>query len=163
MPAGLPHAVLAVRAAGAVSRGDPGVRRLFRLGGDQGNALLGDFGSDAVSLLRGFEDSVFSGTHVALVNVEARVPLGWPERGAGSWPLFLRSLHATAFGDFGNAWTASSSLADWKRGLGVELAADVVAGFGLPLTWSVGAAWGHDGAGRAPDERRVYVRVGRSF
>jgi surface antigen Omp85-like protein len=163
LPLGLRHGVVAVRAAGAVSRGDTGTRRLFLLGGDNGNLSLGRFGNDTISLLRGFDDDVFAGTHVALLNVEARVPLGWPERGWGTWPGFLRAVHATAFADIGNAWTSGAQWDDRKTSLGGELAADVVVGFGLPLTWSVGAAWGHDGAGQLPDQRRVYLRVGRSF
>jgi hypothetical protein len=163
LPLGIRHGVFAARAAGAVSRGDAGTRRLLLLGGDNGNLALGRFGDDTISLLRGFDDDVFAGTHVALVNLEARVPLGWPERGWGTWPAFLRAVHGTAFADIGNAWTSGAAWSDRKTSLGAELAADVVVGFGLPLTWSVGAAWGHDGAGQVPDQRRVYVRLGGSF
>ena len=163
LPLGIRHAVFAARAAGAVSRGDAGTRRLFLLGGDNGNLALGRFGDDTINLLRGFDDDVFAGTHVALVNLEARVPLGWPERGWGTWPAFLRAVHGTAFADIGNAWTSGAAWSDRKTSLGAELAADVVVGFGLPLTWSVGAAWGHDGAGQVPDQQRFYVRLGSSF
>ena len=163
LPLGVRHGVFAVRVAGAVSRGDPGTRRLLLLGGDNGDPSLGRFGNDTISLLRGFDDEVFAGTHVALINLEARVPLAWPERGWGTWPAFLRGLHATAFADIGNAWTSGATWSDRKTSLGAELATDVVVGFGLPLTWSVGAAWGHDGAGRLPDQRRLYVRLGSSF
>ncbi len=163
LPLGIRHGVFAVRAAGARSRGDAGTRRLFLLGGDSGNLALGRFGNDTINLLRGFDDDVFAGTHVALVNMEARVPLGWPERGWGTWPAFLRAVHATGFADIGNAWTSGAAWSDRKTSLGAELAADVVVGFGLPLTWSVGAAWGHDGAGQVPDQRRIYVRLGGSF
>ena len=152
-----------MRVAGALSAGDVGVRRAFRLGGNSGDEAIGTFGSQTISLLRGFSSGVFTGTHVALVNAEARLPLGWPQRGWGTWPLFLRSLHATGFVDAGNAWTRDASWADVKTSVGAELSTDVVAGFGLPLTWTVGVAWGHDGAGLLPDDRRVYARVGRAF
>ena len=155
--------VAALRFAGAASSGDRDIRRAFRLGGSDGNAALGVFGSDAISLLRGFGDDVVSGTHVMLMNAELRVPIVWPQRGIGTWPIFLRSLHATLFTDIGNAWTDSARWADRKTGVGAELAANVIAGFALPLTWSVGVAWGHDGAGVLPDGREVYVRLGRSF
>ena len=65
------------------SSGDPGLRREFRLGGSDGNAALGVFGSDAISLLRGFEDDVVSGTRVTVMNAELRVPVVWPQRGVG--------------------------------------------------------------------------------
>ncbi len=157
------QSVVALRLAGAMSSGDRDVRRIFRLGGADGNQALGVFGSDAISLLRGFEDDVVSGTRVMLMNAELRVPLVWPQRGLGTWPIFLRSLHTTVFTDVGNAWTGSSRWADRKTGVGVELSANVIAGFGLPLTWTVGAAWGHDGAGVLRNGREVYVRLGRSF
>jgi hypothetical protein len=157
------QSVVAIRLAGAGSSGDVGARRVFRLGGSDGNAALGVFGSDAISLLRGFEDDVVSGTRVMLMNAELRVPIVWPQRGIGTWPIFLRSVHATLFTDIGNAWTESARWHDRKTGVGAELSANVVAGFGLPLTWSVGVAWGHDGAGLLPDGREAYVRLGRSF
>ena len=75
LPLGLPHAVLAARAALAASTGGDDVQRRFRLGGSDGNPSAGAFGSDAISLLRGFQDDVFVGDRVALVNIEARMPL----------------------------------------------------------------------------------------
>ncbi len=162
-PIGIRQGVLAARLAAGWSSGDVGIRRVFRMGGNNGDAAIGSFGNQTISLLRGFDSGVFAGTHVALANLEARLPLAWPQRGWGTWPLFLKSLHATAFADAGNAWSAGGSWSEVKTSVGAELSTDVVAGFGLPLTWTVGAAWGHDGAGLLPDQHRVYVRVGRAF
>ena len=163
LPMGIPHGVFAVRGAVAASRGDAGVQRLFRLGGSDGDPSAGVFGSDAIGLLRGFQDRIFAGDRVALVNLEARVPLWSVERGRGTWPLFLRTVHATAFTDVGHAWSGRGDWRDRKVGYGLEVSADVVAGFGLPLTWTAGMAWGTDGARRVTDAREVYVRIGRSF
>jgi hypothetical protein len=163
LPLGLPHAVLALRGAVAASRGDAGIQRRFRLGGADGDPVAGVFGSDAIALLRGFQDDVFVGDRVAVMNLEARVPLWSVQRGWGTWPLFVRAIHATAFADLAHAWTGQVRWADRKVGVGAELSADVVAGFGLPLTWTAGIGWGRDGAGLVPDTREVYVRVGRSF
>jgi len=163
LPLGFSRAVLALRAAGGISSGDPGVRRLFRLGGNDGDPSPGTFGDDAVSLLRGFQNGEFAGTHVALANLEARIPLGWPQRGWGTWPIFFRNVHATVFADVGNAWRGSANWADAKIGSGGELSTDVVVFYGVPLTWTAGVAWGHDGAGVVPDQRSIYFRVGRSF
>jgi WD40-like Beta Propeller Repeat len=163
LPLGFPHGVAAIRGAVAAASGDAGIRRAFRLGGVDDNAALGAFGSDAVSLLRGFQQHVFPGRRVALVNAEARVPIAWPQRGLGTWPIFLRALHATAFADVGHAWTTEPRWSDRKVGYGAELSADIVAGFGLPLTCSVGAAWGRDGASVVAPQREIYFRMGRSF
>jgi hypothetical protein len=157
------HAVFAARLAAAGSTGDRAVRRRFQLGGTDGNPVAGAFGNDAVSLLRGFQDDVFVAERVALVNLEARVPLASVQRGWGTWPVFLRTVHAAAFADIGHAWTASARWGDRKIGYGAEISTDVVLGYGLPLTLTGGIAWGEDGAGLVRNAREVYFRVGRSF
>jgi hypothetical protein len=157
------HAVLAVRGAVGRSQGDAPVARPFFVGGIDENRALGAFGSDAIGLLRGFPDTAFAGRHATVVNVEARVPLAWPQRGIGTWPIFLKALHAAAFLDAGHAWDRSFDWRDRKTGVGVELSADVVAGYGLPLTWTAGVAWGRDGADLVPAQRAFYLRVGGSF
>jgi hypothetical protein len=103
------------------------------------------------------------GTNVALVNAEYRVPLAYVERGPGTWPIFLRAVHATAFVDAGHAWTGRFRGGDIKTSWGAEVGADLVAGFALPFTLSAGIGWGRDGAGALPDNREVYVRLGRGF
>jgi hypothetical protein len=75
----------------------------------------------------------------------------------------VRAIHATGFLDAGHAWTGRGDWGDRKTGYGAEVSADVIAGFGLPLTWSAGIGWGRDGAGIVADARAVYFRVGRSF
>jgi hypothetical protein len=164
VPLGPAHAVLALRATAARSLGDRGVRRVLRLGGSDADVSVLSFDEDASSLLRGFDSGRFAGTHVALVNAEYRVPLARIERGYGTWPLFVRTLHATGFFDAGDTWTAGSTrVSDWKRSWGAEVAADVVAGFTLPLTLTAGVAWGRDGEGMAAPTSRTYVRLGHGF
>ena len=72
-------------------------------------------------------------------------------------------LHVAPFVDAGDAWTRSASLSDVKLSWGAELSSDVVAGYVLPLTLTAGVGWGHDGAGRYPDSRQTYVRLGYGF
>lgn len=157
------HAVLAIRVAGATSSGQREVRRRFRLGGTDSNASTGAFGNEAVSLLRGFQNDVFVGDRVALANLEARLPIVSVQRGWGTWPVFLRTLHGAAFVDIGHAWSSSPRWGDRKIGYGAEVSADAVFGYGLPLTLTGGVAWGRDGARLVADTREVYFRVGRSF
>lgn len=157
------HAVLAARVAGAAASGEREVRRRFRLGGTDSNAVTGAFGNDAVSLLRGFQNDVFVGDRVALANLEARIPIVSVQRGWGTWPVFLRTLHGAAFVDIGHAWSSPPRWGDRKIGYGAEVSADAVFGFGLPLTLTGGLAWGQDGARLVADTRELYFRVGRSF
>jgi hypothetical protein len=158
------HAIAAVRVTGAGTEGDAPVRRILRLGGTGADPAVISFDEDASSLLRGFSTGQFAGTRLALVNADYRVPLVRVERGYGTWPLFLRTIHATGFFDTGAAWTDEApALSAWARSWGGEISADVVAGFMLPLTFTAGIARGEDGSGRVPASTAYYVRLGHGF
>jgi hypothetical protein len=163
LPAFAPHHVVAVRLAGGASTGDPTVGRTFLLGGSSSNDSIVDFGTAAFSLLRGFGQNTFAGSHVALVNAEYRWPLARPQRGIGTWPIFLHSIHAAAFADAGHAWTRTFRAGAIKTSAGAEISTDIVAGYFARLTVSAGAAWGRDGSGVVRDQVTGYVRVGRAF
>jgi len=157
------HHVLAVRLAAGSSNGDQAVGRTFLLGGSSPGDSVIDFGSSAFSLLRGFGSHAFAGTHVALTNLEYRWPLARPQRGVGTWPIFLHSVHGAVFADAGETWTGAFRADAIKTSVGIQLSADVVAGYFLPLTATVGAAWGRDPGGVVTGGVSAYVRVGRAF
>jgi surface antigen Omp85-like protein/WD40 repeat protein len=163
LPALGPHHVIALRAVGATTTGDPSFSRTFLMGGSARDTGLIDFGSAPTTLMRGFPSDTFGGRHAALLNVEYRVPLARPQRGLGTWPLFLRTIHAAAFTDAGHVWTTGFRASDLKSSFGVELSVDAVAGFFLPVTATVGAAWGHDGSGNVPDRTALYIQLGHAF
>lgn len=158
-----PHHVIAVRAAGGVSSGDPTVGRTFLLGGAGPDLSVTDFGNDAISLLRGFAADSFAGSHVAVINADYRWPLARPQRGHGTWPLFLHTLHAAAFVDAGNTWMGSFDAESIKTSIGAEFSGNLIVGFYFPLTATAGVAWGHDGSGVVRDGAIGYFRVGISF
>jgi hypothetical protein len=157
------HHVLALRLAGGLSTGDRTVGRTFHLGGGQANASTLDFGRDAISLLRGFGSDTFAGTRVALLNAEYRWPIARPQRGVGTWPFFMHTIHAAVFTDLGHTWTQSFRVSDVKSSAGAELSADIVGGYWWPFTATVGVAWGRDGSRTVANGGSVYVRVGRAF
>ncbi len=156
------HQVVALRASGGFVSGRTGLGRMFLLGGGAPNSDVLDFGSEASSLMRGFPANSVAGRRVALLNAEYRFPLARPQRGFRTWPVFLHTLHASAFGDAGSAWTDRARARSLKTSLGGEISLDVVAGYSLPLTIAVGSAWGHD-AGDGSNRATIYVRVGRAF
>jgi hypothetical protein len=156
--------VVALRAAGGTSSGPRDLGRTFRLGGAAANPEPLDFGRGAMSLLRGFPADADAGRRIAIVNGDYRWPLVRVERGHGTFPLFLRQLHTAAFVDAGNAWNEGGLRLDaLKWAVGLELSADVVAGYVLPLTVTAGIARGRDGAGRLPDQTVAFLRIGRAF
>jgi hypothetical protein len=157
------HHVAAIRAAGGVSSGDPDVRRTFHLGGALPAASTIDFDRDAISLLRGFPADTFAGSHVALINAEYRFPIARPQRGHGTWPFFIHTLHGAVFGDAGHAWTHAFDADAVKTSIGGEISARMVVGFFAPLTITGGVARGHDGSHTVADRTTVYARVGYAF
>ena len=163
IPAFAPHHVVAVRVAAGISTGDAVAGRTFLLGGPDSNALNADFGRHAISLLRGFASDTFAGSRVALVNADYRWPITRPQRGVGTWPVFLHTIHAAVFADAGHTWTRTFNAGAIKYSTGAELSANLVAGYSIPFAATIGAAWGHDGSGLLRDRATVYFRVGAAF
>jgi Omp85 superfamily domain/WD40-like Beta Propeller Repeat len=163
LPALAPHHVLAVRVGGGASTGDPTVGRTFLLGGDAPAEEVVDFGSSAFSLLRGFGRNTFAGSRVAVANAEYRWPIARPQRGIGTWPIFVHSIHGAVFADAGHAWTETFRAGDIKTSAGAQLSVDIVAGYFAPFTATVGAAWGRDGSGIVSDRMTAFVHIGRAF
>jgi Tol biopolymer transport system component len=156
------HHIVAVRGAAGTSSGTPGGRRNFLLGGALSAGDVLDFGRDAMSLLRGFPSQSFAGTHVALLNADYRFPIARPQRGKGTWPLFLHTIHAAVFADAGEAWTEQFRAHNAKTSAGGELSLNLIAGYSFPVTATIGAALGHDGTDRS-NRATMYVRIGRAF
>jgi len=163
LPSVARHQVVALRVAAGTSAGDASVQRAFHLGGALPNASVADFGSNAISLLRGFGADTFAGAHVAVFNAEYRWPLARPQRGLGTWPLFLHTVYAAPFVDAGHAWTRRFDIAQVKASAGIELSARLVAGYHFPLVATAGVARGHDGSATVPDQWTIYLRLGRAF
>jgi outer membrane protein assembly factor BamA len=155
------HGVIAARVAGASAWGDERLRRVFSAGGAGPQPGGFDFDTGAIGLLRGFDESDVFGDHAAVLNVDYRVPLAWVQRGVGTLPFFLRSIHGAIFADVGHAWDDTFRAADLRRSLGAELSFDTVLGSTLGLTITTGAAWRHDGAGGRGVA--AFGRIGRAF
>jgi hypothetical protein len=162
LPGVAAHHIVAIRTAAGTSTGTPGSRRNFLLGGALSAGDVLDFGREAISLLRGFPSQSFAGTHVALLNADYRFPIARPQRGKGTWPLFLHTIHAAVFADAGEAWTDRFRTNSVKTSAGGELSLNLIAGYSFPFTATIGAAWGHDGADRS-NRATMYARVGRAF
>jgi hypothetical protein len=156
------HSVIAARAGGAFSWGDQNSRRIFSASGS-GPASSGfEFGHGAVGLLRGFESDTIIGTRVAVANVDYRFPLWRLQRGAGTIPVFIRTIHGAVFTDAGNAWDDTFRWKDVRVSTGAELGMDTVLGFAFPVSFAAGVAWRHDPVG-SQDGVEVFGRIGRAF
>jgi hypothetical protein len=154
------HTVLAARVAAAASFGDGRARRVFSAAGAGPSSPIFDFGRDSIGLLRGVAPEDLTGTRALAVNIDLRVPLARPQRGAGSWPLFLHTVHAAAFFDAGHAWDHRFRAADTRTSTGVELSADIVLLHYVPLTITGGTAWTRGGG---PGRATGFGRIGYAF
>ena len=157
------HHVVAIRLAGGASIGETTAGRTFLLGGSSPGLGVADIGSSAFALLRGFPADTFAGNHVAVLNAEYRWPIARPQRGLGTWPIFVHSIHAAVFADTGHAWTTAFRSDAIKSSAGAQLSADCVAGYFTPFTATLGAAWGHDRGGLVADRVTLYFRIGKAF
>lgn len=155
------HAVLALRAAAAASWGDEAARQIFSASGSsQGPGF--DFGRDAIGLMRGIEGEDIAGSRAFVINLDYRVPLWRIDRGAGTLPIFLRTIHGALFADGGQAWSERYDADDFSVTTGAELSIDTFVGYALPLTFSAGVAWRED---RVNDRSGAvaFARIGRAF
>jgi outer membrane protein assembly factor BamA len=156
------HTVIAARAAVATGWGDIGARRVFSAGGSGPSYPVFDFGRDTIGLLRGFAPEDVVGSRAAVANLDLRIPLAHPQRGVGSWPLFLRAIHAAAFVDAGSAWNTTFRTADLRTSAGGELSLDLVLLHYVPLTFVSGAAWTRDPVANR-SRAALFGRVGYAF
>ena len=156
------HAAVALRAAAASAWGDARRRRIFSAsgGGPQPDGF--DIGTDAIGLLRGFDSAAVVGDRAIVANADLRFPIRYVQRGFGTVPLFVRTLHGAVFADIGSAWTATFRRSDLRRSFGAELSLDSVVGYALPITLTSGAAWRDDPVSGTRGWA-AFGRVGRAF
>jgi Tol biopolymer transport system component len=144
--------------AGTTFGGGAAALRSFEVGGFPDRALLDVFRTNR-AVLRGYADGRFRGRQFAAANVEYRFPLGHPQRGAATAPVFVRHLHGAVFADAGHAWSDAFRWSEVKTSAGVALGADLFLAHALPFTGTVGFAQGFAREG----ESRFYFRAGLSF
>lgn len=138
------HHVFALRAAGGFAWGDREFSGAFRFGGPFGEGNMAGY-SSRLFPFRGLPGVSFAGDRALLFSAEYRFPLVEIERGAGTWPIYLRKLHLAFFTDYGDIWARGGKdntgfFDNFMLGVGGELRGDFVLGYGLPVTARAGYA-----------------------
>lgn len=159
--------VLATKLAGGVSAGDENRYGSYRLGGSFGESAYYTL-PDEWRALRGFPAAVVYGDNYYLGSAEYRLPLWYVDRGLPALPFFARGVAAAAFIDAGNAFDDPGAPEAWqglRSGVGGELSASAVLGWGVPVTVRLGYAFGLLGqGGYAPGSLEgAYAWLGSSF
>jgi len=151
-----PNQIVAAQIAGGIAHGDLLVQQSFQVGGL--TAPLIGF-QDAPFLLRGYPLREFRGERALSLSVEYRFPLVDIDRGWDTYPLFIRRLHATFFGDLGDAWNAEGRGPSFKSGIGTSLGTDLYLGYYLPLRLQAGVARGLSDLGIT----QIFITLGNTF
>lgn len=107
--------------------------------------------------LRGYDGSAQRGREMRLGTLEWRLPLADIDRHATVPPIGINRLSATFFVEAGSAWT--SGRPDDLRSRGVELLGEIKLGYRLEVDARLGYVEALDG----PQDKRVYLTVGRAF
>lgn len=135
------HHVLALRQVGGVAFGDQLTQGNFAVGGSIGEGILTGT-SNRTFTLRGLPLTTFLRDRALVLSAEYRMPLFSLQRGLGTLPLAVNQTSIAFFADFGNAWNNTPAfkdlIADFLLGVGVELRAEFVIGYHLPLTGRLG-------------------------
>ncbi|MBN2192682.1 MAG: PD40 domain-containing protein [Polyangiaceae bacterium] len=160
------HHVLALAFSGGASGGDYARRGLYYTGGFVDVPFLDAF-RDGVSagafVLRGYEPTQFVGSRFLLANAEYRAPIVYLDRGISTLPVFLRSISAAAFADYGGAFAEldrDHPLDALQLGLGGELWFDVTIGYIANANLRVGYARGTDSSAIHGGQKYVVVASG---
>jgi hypothetical protein len=139
VPLPLKGHVLAFRAAGGIAFGDRLLQGTFRLGSATGESAISG-PTPRLFTLRGLPQITFAGERALLFSGEYRLPLIYPQKGAGTGPLFLQRLHMAFFADYGSVFDGDLDFDNFLLGVGSELRADLILGYALPLTARLGYA-----------------------
>jgi Tol biopolymer transport system component len=170
----LANHVLATRASTGLALGGTEFLGNYQLGGSLGDSAF-YVAPDELQMLRGYPIGFDSGDMFWLASAEYRFPVWHIQRGIGALPFFARYLSAAAFVDAGNAFDSptsvtgqAASVADIASaattstlvGVGGELAASSVVGWGAGIRGRVGYAVPLT---VAPGAGTPYLRFGGSF
>ena len=165
----LPFTVLGVRGVAGYATGDDIRPSTFRLGGALGESVFVSTTPNYYSL-RGFPFFAFGGERLLLGSAELRFPIWRANRGIGTGPIYLRTLHGGLFADTGQAWEPEQELSTdfqaFHTGVGGELRLDTVWYYYFPITIRLGYAFAlnDDPAGYQPgDPYGLIFTLGTSF
>ncbi len=137
VPLPLEGHVLAFRVAGGIAFGDKLLQGTFRLGSALGEGTLSAV-TPRLFTLRGLPQITFAGERALLFSGEYRLPLVYPQRGLGTWPVHLNKLYMVFFADYGSVFNGDIDFNNFLLGVGTELRGDFVIGYGLPITARLG-------------------------
>ncbi|HYQ40525.1 MAG TPA: hypothetical protein VER11_01110 [Polyangiaceae bacterium] len=140
------HHVLALGLSGGTSTGSYVRRGLYATGGFVDESLYDSYNGvirQSAFVLRGYAPGQFIGTSYNLLNLEYRFPLLYADRGLSTLPVFLRTLSAIFFFDYGGAYNQidpKDPFQQFHGSVGGELWVDAVTAYFMTTNLRVGIA-----------------------
>ncbi len=95
------------------------------------------------------------GRRMVLIEAEWRFPIALIERGFMAPPIGLHQIHGKLRYNWGESWNQNDILPVLRRGAGIEITAELVIGYGLPMNLRIGYAQGFDQGG----EEQAYIEA----
>lgn len=140
------------------------------LGGVTGQSVLTTTTRDLVPL-RGLVTAGLAGPVLVAGSFEYRAPIWRLERGLGTLPIAVRVVHAAAFADYGRVFQQVSVddpqlgelFRDFALGVGLELRADILVGYTVPLDLRAGWAQLLATPEQGTDASGLYFQIGSSY
>ncbi|MEB2310324.1 MAG: BamA/TamA family outer membrane protein [Sorangiineae bacterium] len=157
------HHVLSLAASGAVSDGTYARRGRYYTGGFVDTPPFDAYTTTIRQrsfVLRGYAPVAFTGTQYSLLNAEYRFPLLYADRGVSTLPVFLRTVSAAAFADYGGAFDTldlDDPLASYHLGVGGELWFDLILGYFAGANLRLGYAHGVDDPKAIPGGKFYFI------
>lgn len=109
---------LMIKTKAGVAYGDAFADSAFEMGGDASVALVRP--ADDFIALSGYGSRIFTGDRFAFGQISYGMPLGYIQRGLGSFPLYFDSVALVGFYEIGSAWN-NSTTPTWSDAAGAEL------------------------------------------
>ncbi len=140
------HHVLALALSGGTSLGSYARRGLYSTGGFVDESLYDSYTSEirqSAFVLRGYAPGQFIGTSYNLLNAEYRLPLLYADRGLSTLPIFLRTLSAVLFFDYGGAYNQidpQKPFDQFHASIGGELWLDAITAYFMQSNLRLGIA-----------------------
>jgi hypothetical protein len=148
------HQTLFLRVNGGMAEGEHPPQQSFQLGG--ATSTFNPFG------VRGYDSRFQTGSYVVTGTMEYRFPAWYFLSGFGTKPIFFDRLHGALFVDGGEIWDRDRSFRgkDIMIGAGTEIRMDLVVGYWLKITPSIGYAHGFD---NRYGKDRLLINVSANF
>lgn len=119
-----------------------------------------DFYAGGLVGMKGYPFYSISGNEISTLNIAYRFPI-WENIDIRIFQLYFDRLYGEFHADYGNAWTGSPNIRDFKRDVGFELRLDAFSWYAYPTKIFVNGTYGLDSF--SYNRRNVSANYGKEW